>query len=80
MGQFLKKHIGSPKQRLEMHSLLDSIYKLCLFLRITYTVETLPYAKVGKAIVMRKKKRCLSEGSFHMHTKLQYAQISSAIP
>lgn len=63
-----------------MHSLLDSIYKLCLFLRITYAVEMLPYAKIGHTIVMRKEKRCLLEGSFHRHTKLQPAQVSSAVP
>ena len=63
-----------------MHSLFDSVYKLCLFLRITYSVEMLPYAEVGHAIVMRKKKRCLLEGGFHMHTELQCVQICNAVP
>lgn len=77
MGQ---RHVQSTAPHLEKHSLLDSVYKLCLFLRITYTAEMLPYAKVGDAIVMKKKKRCLLVGSFHIHTKLQYAQISNAVP
>ena len=40
----------------------------------------LPYAEVGHAIVMRKKKRCLLEGGFHMHTELQCVQICNAVP
>ena len=62
MGQFLQRCIQSPKQHLEMHSLLDSIYKLCLFLRITYTVEMLPYAKVGHAIINEKEKEMSFRG------------------
>lgn len=58
-----------------MHILLDSIYKLCLFFRITYSVEMLPYAKAG-----HEKERCFLVGSFHIHTNLQYAQISNAVP
>lgn len=35
----------------------------------------LPYAKAG-----HEKERCFLVGSFHIHTNLQYAQISNAVP
>lgn len=54
MGCLSQTCIQSPKQHLKRHSLFDSIYKLCLFLRIIYTIEMFPYAKVGHAVVMRK--------------------------